>query len=84
MNIQLRVTVALAADVRAEQAVGASASERIQDWRPDDEVVLAFEHADPRAPYIVGLLWDGNDKPPIEAHGTLTRHHVVSETAKPL
>jgi len=30
----------------------------------DDEVLVAFEHGDPRAPYIVGSLWSKPDPPP--------------------
>lgn len=29
-----------------------------------DEVLVAFEHGDPRRPYILGGLWNGKDKPP--------------------
>jgi uncharacterized protein involved in type VI secretion and phage assembly len=30
----------------------------------DDEVLVAFEHGDPSAPYVLGGLWNGKDKPP--------------------
>jgi uncharacterized protein involved in type VI secretion and phage assembly len=30
----------------------------------DDEVLLAFEHGDMNAPYVIGGLWNGKDKPP--------------------
>ena len=30
----------------------------------DDEVLVAFEHGDPRFPYVVGALWNGKDVPP--------------------
>jgi uncharacterized protein involved in type VI secretion and phage assembly len=30
----------------------------------DDEVLVAFEHGDPSFPYVVGVLWNKNDKPP--------------------
>jgi uncharacterized protein involved in type VI secretion and phage assembly len=30
----------------------------------DDEVLIGFEQGDPNYPYIVGLLWNGKDKPP--------------------
>ena len=30
----------------------------------DDEVLVAFEGGDPRRPYIVGALWNGQDAPP--------------------
>jgi uncharacterized protein involved in type VI secretion and phage assembly len=31
-----------------------------------DEVLTAFEHGDIRAPFVVGALWNGADKPPEE------------------
>jgi uncharacterized protein involved in type VI secretion and phage assembly len=30
----------------------------------NDEVLVAFEHGDPSAPYVLGGLWNGKDKPP--------------------
>ncbi|MBD2438756.1 phage baseplate assembly protein V [Nostoc sp. FACHB-110] len=30
----------------------------------DDEVLVAFEHGDIHFPYILGALWNGQDKPP--------------------
>jgi uncharacterized protein involved in type VI secretion and phage assembly len=30
----------------------------------NDEVLVAFEHGNPNHPYIVGVLWNGKDKPP--------------------
>jgi uncharacterized protein involved in type VI secretion and phage assembly len=29
-----------------------------------DEVLVAFERGDVRFPYVVGTLWNGNEKPP--------------------
>jgi uncharacterized protein involved in type VI secretion and phage assembly len=29
-----------------------------------DEVLVAFNHGNPRLPYIVGFLWNGQDQPP--------------------
>jgi phage baseplate assembly protein V len=29
-----------------------------------DEVLLAFDHGDTRFPYVLGFLWNGQDKPP--------------------
>ncbi len=35
-------------------------------FRPEvgDEVLVAFEHGDPRRPYILGALWSKTDQPP--------------------
>jgi uncharacterized protein involved in type VI secretion and phage assembly len=30
----------------------------------NDEVLVAFEHGDVRFPYILGAMWNGQDKPP--------------------
>jgi hypothetical protein len=30
----------------------------------DDEVLVAFLEANPRAPYVIGTLWNGKDEPP--------------------
>ena len=32
----------------------------------NDEVLVAFEHGDVHRPYIVGALWNGQDKPPLQ------------------
>src|SRR5258708_1417769 len=31
---------------------------------PQDEVLVAFEGGNPRRPYVVGALWNGQDNPP--------------------
>lgn len=32
----------------------------------DDEVLVAFEQGDPQRPYVLGALWNGKDKPPVD------------------
>jgi uncharacterized protein involved in type VI secretion and phage assembly len=36
---------------------------------PDDEVLVAFFAGDPRRPYVVGALWNGQDPPPASMDG---------------
>jgi len=36
---------------------------------PDDEVLVAFEGGDPRRPYVLGMLWNGKDAPPVSMDG---------------
>lgn len=36
---------------------------------PDDEVLVAFYAGDPRRPYVVGALWNGQDAPPAAMDG---------------
>src|SRR5687768_10526239 len=31
---------------------------------PQDEVLVSFEAGDPRRPYVIGALWNGQDAPP--------------------
>jgi uncharacterized protein involved in type VI secretion and phage assembly len=37
-------------------------------FRPEvgDEVLIAFEHGDPRRPYVLGALWSSQDQPPAD------------------
>jgi uncharacterized protein involved in type VI secretion and phage assembly len=32
----------------------------------NDEALVAFEHGDPRFPYVLGFLWNGADAPPAQ------------------
>lgn len=35
----------------------------------NDEVLVGFEAGDPRRPYVVGMLWNGSDRPPESMDG---------------
>jgi uncharacterized protein involved in type VI secretion and phage assembly len=35
----------------------------------DDEVLVAFEGGDPRRPFVIGMLWNGSDAPPVSMDG---------------
>jgi uncharacterized protein involved in type VI secretion and phage assembly len=41
-------------------------------FRPEveDEVLIAFEHGDPRRPYVLGSLWSKTDTPPADDGAT--------------
>jgi uncharacterized protein involved in type VI secretion and phage assembly len=36
----------------------------------DDEVLVSFEAGDPRRPYVLGMLWNGQDAPPETMDGS--------------
>jgi len=57
----------------------------------DDEVLVGFEHGRPEAPFVLGALWNGKDKPP-ESNSdgkndirslTSRSGHVIRLTDKP-
>jgi uncharacterized protein involved in type VI secretion and phage assembly len=50
----------------ARLAVPMAGNERGVYFLPEveDEVLVAFEHGDIRFPYVLGALWNGQDKPP--------------------
>ena len=53
-------------EVWARLAVLMAGDNRGTWFIPDqgDEVLVAFEAGDPRRPYVVGTLWNGQDRPP--------------------
>jgi uncharacterized protein involved in type VI secretion and phage assembly len=42
-----------------------------------DEVLVAFEQGDPRRPYVLGGLWNGQDKPPASLAGGVNKLKVI-------
>ena len=47
----------------------------------DDEVLVSFEAGDPRRPYVVGALWNGQDSPP-ESMDAAGRNQIKSITTR--
>jgi uncharacterized protein involved in type VI secretion and phage assembly len=46
-----------------------------------DEVLVAFEHGDPRFPYVLGALWNKNDAPPEDLDaGGADRRSITSRS----
>jgi uncharacterized protein involved in type VI secretion and phage assembly len=43
----------------------------------NDEVLIVFEGGDPRRPYVIGGLWNGNDKPPETMDGSGNNYKKV-------
>ena len=46
----------------------------------DDEVLVAFQHGDIRFPYILGALWNGQDKPPESNDGANNLRTIKSRS----
>lgn len=44
----------------------------------DDEVLVAFEHGDVRFPYVIGMLWNGKDKPRYNNAGGKNDERVIT------
>ena len=57
--------------VWARMATFAAGPERGSWWIPDvdDEVLVAFQAGDVRHPYVVGVLWNGQDAAPEQMDG---------------
>jgi uncharacterized protein involved in type VI secretion and phage assembly len=56
-------------------------------WIPEnkDEVLVAFHHGSVREPYVLGGLWNGQDKPPdieLDGDGNLQARKLVSRTGQ--
>lgn len=58
-------------DAWARLATFMAGNDRGSWFVPDegDEVLVAFEAGDPRRPYVIGALWNGQDKPPASMDG---------------
>jgi len=69
MQIQMRAAVALATDIHEnDAAINSPPTEFAAET--GDEVMVAFAHGDPRFPYVIGSLWNGEDKPPVKKADT--------------
>jgi phage baseplate assembly protein gpV len=62
----------------------AAGSQRGLFWLPEvnDEVLVAFEHGDFDYPYVIGVLWNGQDQPPEEIGSAVSGGKVVIRTLK--
>lgn len=67
----------------ARIAVPMAGSKRGAMFMPeiDDEVLVAFEHGLPDAPYVVGFLWNGKDAPPAPVEGGKVKQRVLKSRA---
>ncbi|MCP6760385.1 MAG: phage baseplate assembly protein V [Fischerella sp. CENA71] len=43
----------------------------------DDEVLVTFEHGDINFPYVLGALWNGKDKPPLQNDDGKNNQRVI-------
>lgn len=47
--------------------------------RIDDEVLVAFEGGDIASPYVIGALWNGKDRPPVEDEKRADVHAIKTK-----
>jgi uncharacterized protein involved in type VI secretion and phage assembly len=47
----------------------------------DDEVLVAFQHGDVRAPFVLGMLWNGVDPPPLIGEAPLGTLATIRDRA---
>lgn len=54
------------------------------DWLPEveDEVLVGFEHGDIHRPYVIGGVWNGQDKPPEDVNQSVQGGKVRLRTIK--
>ena len=48
----------------------------------NDEVLVAFDHGDFNSPYVIGMLWNGTDTPPLAASDAVASGKVVKRIIK--
>lgn len=63
----------------ARMATLFAGSDRGSWFLPDtgDEVLVAFEHGNPRRPYVLGGLWNGVDAPPDASHSGANNRKLI-------
>jgi len=68
----------------ARIAAPGAGCERGLYWLPEvnDEVLVAFEQGDINRPYVLGGLWNGQDKPPLQNSESLSGGEVHRRTLK--
>jgi uncharacterized protein involved in type VI secretion and phage assembly len=66
-------------DAWARMATVFAGSDRGSWFLPEvgDEVLVAFEQGDPRRPYVLGGLWNGQDSPPASVDGGANNLKVI-------